>query len=59
MMKPKYREVKYLPKATRLVSGRTSAQYFVKESPQFSNLLEEEYLGDKTGNGKVDSILWF
>ena len=48
-----------MPKATGLLSGRTSAQFCVKEFSQFSNLLEEECLGDKTGNGRVDSTLWF
>lgn len=59
MIKPEYREVKYLPKATSLLSGRASAQFFVKELSQFSNLNEEECLGGKTGNGRVDSTLWF
>lgn len=45
MIKPEYREVKYLPKATSLLSGRASAQFFVKELSQFSNLNEEECLG--------------
>lgn len=59
MIKAEYREVKYLPKATGLHSGRTRAQFFVKELSQFSNLLGEECLGDKTGDGRVGTTLWF
>lgn len=59
MMNVKYREVKYLPKTSRLVSGKTNTQYFVKKLSQFSNLLEGACLGDKTSNGRVDFTLWF
>lgn len=52
MIKPEYREVKYLPKATSLLSGRASAQFFVKELSQFSNLLRKNVWVTKLATGE-------